>query len=978
MGKRILSILLAAVLLISWDGSSLHALGDIKGQQALQEPGQENVPEGDNENSEVPGGEEPEKPGDLEEPGGNGQEPERPGEGEPENPEIPEQPGEDQEKEYTIYFNLAGGTTQDGKDSASMQVKEGELPDAAAVEAPVKKGYFFSGWVNGNGVYYTFDQPITGNISLLAVWVPVTYRVQFDLNGGAGEEIPEQIFTYDREELLPSGAGKKSGYAFAGWKQENGTVLQGGSFAKNLADQQDAAVVLKAVWKVGRYKVRYDANGGSGTMKEEWFACGRSKLLYKNKYKRPGYTFQGWNTKKDGTGITDMEKQRVEFKGQEHGDTVVLFAKWKGNPYRVWYNGNGADSGFVSASSHIYGIPSPLNASRFKKRGYTFAGWNTQKDGDGKTYQSGAKITDLTTSYNGTVSLYVKWKPVKYNISYNLRGGKFSGSAKKIYSINSSTFELPAPKKKGYDFDGWYKDSHFKKRVTQIKQGSTGNKVFYAKWVKCTRSPKKNSGKITACKAVKTSKVKVTATVKYRVASDDDCYYLVYVHPLNNKPYRMAKKIHKKKSLSFSLNTKENQGYAVSMYGIAVKKKGKYKLISNTSYVKNPEKTARNKSKYKLGKTKKGMQFYNSIKEIYDCGAKNNFLNMPVSMVLKKGTAPYQYNGKTYYFNDLKAYREIISACNKKGINVTMQIMLDWTKGHTDLIAERARKSGKAPYYTWNVYNNSAREEMEAVFCYLGSVFGQKKCYVSNWILGNEINNPRQWNYSGSMSEGSYFTTYAYAFRSLYYAVRSQYSNARIFICTDNLWNVSVPGGYSTKHTIDSFHKYLNKLQTGLKWNLAYHAYSNPLTYTKFWEGFGITKNVHTPYITMKNLNVLTKYIKKHYGSSVRIILSEQGYSSTWGQANQAAAIAYSYFIAACNPMVDAFIIRSYYDHPVEVAQGLRMGIKGKEAFTAFKYMDTSKFEKYTKRYLKVIGKKSWKKIVPGYKKNRIYKMYSK
>ena len=67
MGKRILSILLAAVLLISWDGSSLHALGDIKGQQALQEPGQENVPEGDNENSEVPGGEEPEKPGDLEE-----------------------------------------------------------------------------------------------------------------------------------------------------------------------------------------------------------------------------------------------------------------------------------------------------------------------------------------------------------------------------------------------------------------------------------------------------------------------------------------------------------------------------------------------------------------------------------------------------------------------------------------------------------------------------------------------------------------------------------------------------------------------------------------------------------------------------------------------------------------------------------------------------------------------------------------------
>ena len=92
----------------------------------------------------------------------------------------------------------------------------------------------------------------------------------------------------------------------------------------------------------------------------------------------------------------------------------------------------------------------------------------------------------------------------------------------------------------------------------------------------------------------------------------------------------------------------------------------------------------------------------------------------------------------------------------------------------------------------------------------------------------------------------------------------------------------------------------------------------------------------------MKNLHVLTGYMKKTYGSSVRIILSEQGYSSSWGQANQAAAIAASYYIAACDPMVDAFIIRSYYDHPIEVAQDLSMGIAGKEAFAVYKYMDTA------------------------------------
>lgn len=958
MRKRILSVLVAAVMLFQIDGISFCAMGN----QKMQRQEVETDPGIDQQFPETPGG--------------NQQLPEAPEE--EERPEETETPGEEEQKEYTIYFNLAGGTTQQGETSASMQVKEGEFPDAAAVVAPERRGYLFQGWLDGEGNYYHFDRPITENISLLAAWRPITYKVQFDLNGGLGEEPAERVFTYDKEELLPAEAGKKTGYVFTGWSLEGASTYPGGSSVKNLADQEDAVVVLKAVWKVGSYKVRFDANGGTGTMKEEKFTCGKSRLLYKNKYKKSGYTFQGWNTHKDGTGESYAERQSVDFKNQENGSTVILYAMWKGNSYTVKYDGNGANSGAVSASAHVYGTKSSLNTNRFTRKGYTFAGWNTQKDGKGKNFKNGAEVKTLTTKLNDTVILYAKWTPVKYNITYNLRGGKLKSSAKKSYTIVNSTFDLPAPTRKGYDFDGWYTDKSLKKRVSQIKQGSTGNREYYAKWVKCTRSPKKNSATLTTCKATGTGNIKVSATIKNRVTSDDDKYYLVYVNPINGSPYRMVKNAYKKKKISFSLKTKENQGYAVSMYGIAVKKNGKYKLISSASYVNNPEKSAKNKSKYKLGKTKKGMQFYNSMKEIDDCGAKNNFLNLTATMVFSDATVPYQYNGKTYYFNQMLAYRQVVSECNKKNINVTMQIMLDWTWGHTDLIYSRARVLNAAPYYTWNVYSNSSREKMEAMFCYLGSIFGQKNCYVSNWILGNEVNNPKSWNYAGGMTEFAYFRTYAHAFRSLYYAVRSQYSNARIFICTDNFWNTAVSGGYSAKHVISSFYNHLNKIKKGLKWNLAYHAYSNPLTYTNFWDGYGITNDENSPYITMKNLNVLTKYIKKKYGSSVRIILSEQGYSSSWGQANQAAAIAYSYYIAACNPMVDAFIIRSYYDHPVEAAQGLRMGIKGKEAFTVFKYMDTTKFQKYTKRYLKLIGGKSWKKLVPGYKKSRIYKMYRK
>ncbi len=948
MNKRILCILLAVLMLFPVEAMSSFA-ADIQDTQQKEQ---------DQEVLDVPQ---------------NGQDTEV-----PEEPQLPQEEQVQENKEYTIRFNLAGGTTLEGETSLSMQVQEGELPDSGAVPEIVKKGYLFRGWLDETGGYYKFDQPVTSDIALLASWSPITYRVQFDLNGGSGEEIPERIFTYDKEELLPTKVGQKPEHSFWGLRQKDVGFYQEGSYVKNLTDQDGAVVTLKAVWKRGRYKVRFDANGGTGKMRDQTVVCGKVKRLHRNQYTNPGYTFVGWNTQKDGKGVTYKDKEEVNFQDQGSGSTVILFAMWKGNPYHVKYDGNGANGGTVGNSSHVYGTPSKLRTNHFKRKAYSFVGWNTQKDGKGKTYPNGSKVSGLTTVNNGTVILYAKWKPKQYKITYHTRNGKLSKSARKTYNINSKQYTLPIPVRRGYDFDGWYKDKSLKRRVSELKQGSIGNRTYYAKWVRCTRNPRKDSAKITGCRATGAGKVGVSATVKNRIASDDDRYYLVYVNPLNGTPYKMAKSIYKKKKIHFSLKTKENQGYAVSMYGIAVKKKGKFRLISSPSYVKSAEKAATNKSKYKLGKTKKGMQFYNNMSEIVDCGAKNNFLNITVYMVCNNGKVPYQYNGKTYYFNRMDNYRQIVSECNRRGINVTGQVMLNWVDGWTDLIAPKARVKDAAPYYTWNVYQNSAREKMEAIFSYLGSIFGTKDCYISNWILGNEVNNPRGWNYAGNMSERTYFKTYAYAFRALYYAVRSQYSNARVFVCTDNLWNTAVAGGYSAKHTIGTFQRHLSKIEKGIKWNLAYHAYSSPLTYTNFWDGFGITNKTSTPFITMKNLHVLTNYMKKHYGTSVRIILSEQGYSSTWGQANQAAAIAGSYYIAACNPMIDAFIIRSYYDHPVEVAQGLSMGIKGKEAFAVYKYMDTSKSLRYTKRYLKLIGISSWKKLVPGYHKSRLNRMYRK
>ena len=969
IGKRMMALCLALILGIGMGAESLCVQENVLMAQQYGEVEEETEEKrqggeaGDGTEQGEASGEEPSEGGESEEP---------PGEPEPE-PLV-----------YTITYDLAGGYLSDGSKVAYQQVAEGAVLDIEEVAQPIRTGYVFLGWVDEAGNGFDFSKPILGDRTVTADWQPITYRVRFDANGGTGE-MAEQIFAYDEKKPLSKNGFLRPNYVFTGWKL-NGLLLgQDGEEVKNLASQDGAVITLTASWERGKYEIRYNANGGTGTMDRQIGSCGKDKTLRKNTFKRTGYTFVEWNTKKNGSGAAYKSGAKVNSLSSQSGAAITLYAIWKPVTYKVLYvdlvesmGGMGHDQ---YEEKHVYGTSFRLRKNTHKRKGYTFVGWSYWDQGTKKykILKDQAVVKNLASGEGSYATLFAEWKAVKYSITYKLNGGKIAKSAKNVYAITTRTFTLPRPTRKGYDFDGWYKDKKYKKRIGEVVNGSTGNLTLYAKWVKCTRQAKSNSAKLTACKVVSQKTVKVQAAIKSRVASSDDYYYLMYVSPVNKKPYRMVKKAYKKKKVTFSLSISENRGYVVSMFGIAVKKGGKYKLISAPSYVKNQEKAAKNRKKYNPGKTKKGIQFDANMDEIAACGAKQIFLNITVGQVCNEApTTYYTYNGVVYRFNAMTRYQEIVRECNKKGITVTFQILLDWQPGQEDLISTNARVQGAAPYYSWNIYSNKSREKMEAIFSYLGQVFGQKNCYASNWILGNEVNNPNGWNYKGRMTDFEYFRSYAHAFRALYVAIRSQYANAKIFICADNFWNTAVKGGFSTIRLLSSFTNHLKEVQKGLKWNLAYHAYSAPLTYTNFWHGYGISNNAHTPYVTMKNLNVLTNYVKKKYGSSVRIILSEQGYSSSWGQANQAAALAYSYYIAACNPMVDAFIIRSYRDAPEEVAQGLAMGIVGKEAFQVYKYMDTSSSFRYTRKYLHLIGAKSWNSIVPHFTKSRVKKMYRK
>ena len=234
------------------------------------------------------------------------------------------------------------------------------------------------------------------------------------------------------------------------------------------------------------YTVKFNGNGAdSGSVANQKITYGNKTALSANKFQKKGYSFKGWNTKKDGSGTTYADKADGSKLTKTNRAAVTLYAQWTANKYTITFNGNGSTSGNMKKLSNLkYGKTYTLTKNSYKKKGYTFKGWNTKKDGSGKTYKNKAEIKNLSSKADGKVTLYAQWSKTKYTITYNLNKGKNHKNNPSSYNITTKTIKLKSPTRKGYTFKGWYSDKKCTKKVTQIKKGSTGNITLYAKWAK--------------------------------------------------------------------------------------------------------------------------------------------------------------------------------------------------------------------------------------------------------------------------------------------------------------------------------------------------------------------------------------------------------------------------------------------------------------------------------------------------------------
>lgn len=192
----------------------------------------------------------------------------------------------------------------------------------------------------------------------------------------------------------------RDGYTFTGWSKDVSHVT--------------GDMTVQARYEPVRYTVNYDANGGTGSMPASTLTYDSPQALSAIGFTKAGYSFTGWNTRKDGSGRTFTDKQTVSNLLTHEGASGTLYAQWTPTPPIVTVifhvNNGGSDETVkrVWASNNLemktIGLP-----SGWSNDGFAFRGWNLKADGTSVEYGAGetlygrltAETTDLYADWNG-------------------------------------------------------------------------------------------------------------------------------------------------------------------------------------------------------------------------------------------------------------------------------------------------------------------------------------------------------------------------------------------------------------------------------------------------------------------------------------------------------------------------------------------------------------------------------------------------
>ena len=470
-----------------------------------------------------------------------------------------------------------------------------------------------------------------------------------------------------------------------------------------------------------------------------------------------------------------------------------------------------------------------------------------------------------------------------------------------------------------------------------------------------------------------------------QIPESDDAYLYLFAlecyeesDTLSGKPITAwLKKRDSKVSFSYE------EGYLFRQFVPALLIDGRYVPIGKGSYLSNPETLADNQEAYPDVGSKKGILLDPTMlgtEKLTDLEVKHSIYNIPLSIIMGETTDEeyptivYSYEGKDYKFNGkvVSDYDGLFSYLTSIGMCSTAVVLNDWNDDYLHMIHPKARsKQRGAYYYMFNTEEEEGVKELEAVASFLTQRYSTgEHGMVHNWVIANEINQNKVWNYMNTTDPVYYAKEYEKAFRIFYQAARSNYAHARVYFSVDHDWNSnhgSNKSYFNARDIIEAFNDAAVE-HGNYDWGIAIHPYPEPLTRVNYWSAEN-DKSPDAEILTIMNLNVLTDFLgQEEYldtnGEVRSITITELGFSSKSGEKLQAAAYAYCYYIVDANPYIDSFILNRQTDAPEEVVNGLAFGLyeydqSDKYLKEVFRYIDTDKASEYTDFMLNILGAES-------------------
>ena len=341
------------------------------------------------------------------------------------------------------------------------------------ISAKVKEGYIFDCWKDANGGN---SKNINAKVKIGAkdavieanavIDKSITYKITYDANGGTA--VAEQTVSFGDKIIKPKNP-TRNGYKFVGW-YVNLTDKEAFDFDKATATQN---ITLHAKWEANKYTVKFNANGGQGTMADQQFTYDQEGTLSANSFAREGYTFAGWSETANGTV---KYGNGAKVKNLAEGGNKTLYAVWTPiQKYTITYDSKGGTA--VDKQEVISGVKATMPTAPTRK-GYTFKAWYI--DAEYKT------AFDFNTAITKNITLYAKWEANKYTVKFNANGGQGTMADQQFTYDQEGTLNANSFAREGYTFAGWSEtaDGTVKygngAKVKNLAEG--GNKTLYAVW----------------------------------------------------------------------------------------------------------------------------------------------------------------------------------------------------------------------------------------------------------------------------------------------------------------------------------------------------------------------------------------------------------------------------------------------------------------------------------------------------------------